>query len=256
LSIIKKIFFNRKNTEQVDLTDLDFDAVPKHVACIMDGNGRWAKEKGLIRSAGHREGVERVKDIVRMSSDIGIKVLTLYAFSTENWKRPKAEVGVLMNLLIEYLRAEIKELHKNNVKLLTIGDISRLPEKAIDEIMASKKKTENNTGMQLNIALNYGSRVEIVNAVKNIASKVKMGSVEIADIDEVMISNHLDTSTQPDPDLVIRTSGENRVSNFLLYQIAYSEFVFLDLYWPDLTCEEYKKALVIYQNRQRRYGGI
>lgn len=256
MSIIKKIFFNKERDEKVDLSDILFDAMPKHVACIMDGNGRWAKEKGLLRAAGHREGVERVKDIVRMSSDLKIKVLTLYAFSTENWKRPKAEVGLLMNLLIEYLRGEINELHKNNVKLLTIGDISKLPKQAILEIEESKKKTENNDGMILNIALNYGSRSEIVNAVKNIVSDVNNGLIKKDNIDEETISSYLDTKGQPDPDLLIRTSGEQRISNFLLYQLAYSEFVFLDLFWPDFTCSEYKKALLIYQNRKRRFGGI
>ena len=256
MSIVKKIFFNKKKNEQMDLTDIDLNSMPLHVACIMDGNGRWAKEKGLLRSSGHREGVERVKDIVRLSSDIGIKILTLYAFSTENWKRPKAEVGLLMNLLIEYLRAEINELHKNNVKLLTIGDVSKLPKQVIDQIDESKKMTKNNTGMILNIALNYGSRAEITSAVKKIASDAVKNKISIKNIDEKTISSYLDTAGQHDPDLLIRTSGEQRISNFLLYQIAYSEFIFLDIFWPDFTCEEYKKALLIYQNRQRRFGGI
>ncbi len=256
LSLIKRLLVRKTTNLNTDISELDQSAMPVHVACIMDGNGRWAKAKGLPRSAGHREGVERVKDIVRMSSDVGIRYLTLYAFSTENWKRPKSEVSVLMNLLIEYLRAEIEELHRNNVILRTIGDISRLPEMARKEIAASKEKTKNNTGMTLNIALNYGSRAEIISGVKRIAMEAKNGVLNPDDIDEQTISDHLYTKGQPDPDLVIRTSGESRISNFLLYQIAYAELMFLDIYWPDLTCPEYKKALIEYQNRNRRFGGL
>ena len=256
MSILKRLLGRKSVPNKTDISDLDASAMPVHVACIMDGNGRWAKAKGLPRSAGHREGVERVKDIVRMSSDVGIQYLTLYAFSTENWKRPKSEVGVLMNLLIEYLRAEIEELHRNNVVLRTIGDISRLPEKARKEIEASKEKTEHNTGMTLNIALNYGSRAEIVTGVRQIAESAQNNEISISDIDETTISDNLYTVGQPDPDLVIRTSGETRISNFLLYQIAYAELMFLDIYWPDLTCSEYKKALIEYQNRNRRFGGL
>ena len=256
MGLIKKIL-KKKNTDQNrDFSDLDLSAIPSHVACIMDGNGRWAKAKGRPRAAGHREGMERVKDIVRYSSDIGVKVLTLYAFSTENWKRPKTEVGVLMGLLVEYLRSEIEELHKENVRLLTLGDISRLPDSALNEVVSAKEKTQNNTGMILNIALNYGSRLEITSAAKKLAEEVKAGTLAVEDIDEAAISDRLYTSGQPDPDLVIRTSGEQRISNFLLYQIAYSEFIFVEESWPDFNCDRYKEALLIYQKRQRRFGGL
>ncbi len=256
LGIIETLLKKQNKGDRKDYTNLKLAVTPCHVACIMDGNGRWAKAKGLPRAAGHREGMERVKDIVRMSSDIGIQVLTLYAFSTENWKRPKNEVGLLMNLLVEYLRSELDELHKENVKLLTLGDISRLPESALAEVVAAKEKTKNNTGMILNIALNYGSRLEISEAAKKIAEEVKAGELRIEDIDESTISEHLYTAGQPDPDLVIRTSGEERISNFLLYQIAYAEFIFVKESWPDFTFERYREALLIYQNRHRRFGGL
>ncbi len=250
-------FLRKKNKgDRQVYADLKLAVTPVHVACIMDGNGRWAKAKGLPRAAGHREGMERVKDIVRMSSDIGIQVLTLYAFSTENWKRPKSEVGVLMNLLVEYLRSELDELHKENVKLFTLGDISRLPEMALKEVEAAKEKTKNNTGMILNIALNYGSRLEITQAVQKIASQVKNGKIKAEDISETTVSDYLYTAGQPDPDLVIRTSGEERISNFLLYQIAYAEFIFVKEAWPDFTFDRYRDALMIYQNRHRRFGGL
>ena len=256
MSIFKNIFNKNIASISADILSLSQENLPKHVACIMDGNGRWAKKRGLPRSAGHRQGVEVVKNIVRMSSDLGIKALTLYAFSTENWKRPKSEVSVLMDLLVEYLRNEINELHKNNVKLNILGDASRLPKKVIDEIEVSKEKTKNNTGMILNIALNYGSRAEIIRAVKAIASNVQSGNILIDDISEDMISSHLDTHGQPEPDLLIRTSGEQRLSNFLLYQLAYSEMIFLDCYWPDFSNAEYQKALNLYLKRQRRFGGV
>jgi undecaprenyl diphosphate synthase len=256
LNKLSKLIFKSKPDQTIDYGSLSALDLPKHVACIMDGNGRWAKKRGLPRSAGHRQGVERVKDIVRMSSDIGIEVLTLYAFSTENWKRPKAEVGVLMGLLIEYLKNEIEELHKNNVKLLIVGDSSKLPKKVIEEIEKSREKTKNNTGMILNIALNYGSRAEIVAAVKKISLKVSENKITVDDIDENMISAHLDTAGQPDPDLLIRTSGEQRLSNYLLYQLAYAEMIFLECFWPDFTNAEFEKALRIYLKRQRRFGGV
>ncbi|MEX1307987.1 MAG: isoprenyl transferase [Eubacteriales bacterium] len=253
---MQKLLQKKNRKQNRDFSDLDLSKMPAHVACIMDGNGRWAKLKGLPRAAGHREGMERVKDIVRYSSDIGVKVLTLYAFSTENWKRPKTEVGVLMGLLVEYLRSEIEELHKENVRLLTLGDISRLPETAMKEVAAAKEKTKNNTGMILNIALNYGSRLEITQAVRKLAEEVKADTLKLEDINESAIAEHLYTAGQPDPDLVIRTSGEQRISNFLLFQIAYAEIVFIEENWPDFDCDQYKKALLIYQNRKRRFGGL
>ncbi|MEG0256722.1 MAG: isoprenyl transferase [Christensenella sp.] len=247
-------FFSKKRS--AELKELDLDKLPAHVAIIMDGNGRWAKKRALPRVAGHRAGMSKVKTIIRMSSDIGIKYLTLYAFSTENWKRPKEEVGALMGLLIEYLQRELDEMHERNVVFNTIGDITKLPQAVIDVLENAKHKTKDNTGMTLNIALNYGSRVEITAAVKKIAAEVKNGVLAAEDITEQTISDNLETAGQPDPDFMIRTSGEERLSNYLLYQLAYAEFYFTPVYWPDFDEQEYEKALLEYQNRQRRYGGI
>ncbi|MEG1990497.1 MAG: isoprenyl transferase [Christensenella sp.] len=247
-------FFSKKRS--AELKELDLDKLPAHVAIIMDGNGRWAKKRALPRVAGHRAGMSKVKTIIRMSSDIGIKYLTLYAFSTENWKRPKEEVGALMGLLIEYLQRELDEMHERNVVFNTIGDITKLPQAVIDVLENAKHKTKDNTGMTLNIALNYGSRVEITAAVKQIAADVKNGVLAAEDITEQTISDNLETAGQPDPDFMIRTSGEERLSNYLLYQLAYAEFYFTPVYWPDFDEQEYEKALLEYQNRQRRYGGI
>ncbi len=237
-------------------TELNMENLPKHVAVIMDGNGRWAKKRLLPRAMGHRAGMGKVKTIIRMSSDIGIRYLTMYAFSTENWKRPKSEVGALMNLLIEFLTQELDEMHQKNVVFRTIGDCSILPQRVQDVLKNASEKTKNNTGMTLNIALNYGSRLEIVGAVKQIAEKAVNGELALHDITEATISDYLDTAGQPDPDFMIRTSGEERLSNFLLYQLAYAEFYFTPVYWPDFDEQEYKKALLEYQNRTRRYGGI
>lgn len=247
-------FFSRNRS--ANLSELDLGNLPVHVAIIMDGNGRWAKKRFLPRAAGHRAGMYKVKTIIRMSSDIGIKHLTLYAFSTENWKRPKEEVGALMNLLIEFLQKELDEMHERGVIFRTIGDISRLPQAVIDVLENATEKTKNNTGLTLNIALNYGSRSEIKNAVIKIADKVKNGEIVPEEITEQMISEHLDTCGQPDPDFMIRTSGEERLSNYLLYQLAYAEFYFTPVFWPDFDEVEYEKALIEYQNRQRRYGGL
>lgn len=249
----KNLFRKKK---KADLTQLDMAKLPLHVAIIMDGNGRWAKKRLLPRVAGHRAGMGTVKTIIRMSSDIGIRYLTLYAFSTENWKRPKDEVGALMNLLIEFLTKELDELHERKVVFRTIGDISKLPAPVIEVLENAKRKTAANTGMTLNIALNYGSRKEITEAVQKIAVQVKDGSIGIDAIDEQMLSDNLETSGQPDPDLMIRTSGEQRLSNYLLYQLAYAEFYFTETYWPDFNEPEYEKALLEYQNRARRYGGL
>lgn len=248
------VFFAKKRS--ADLTELDLNKLPVHVAIIMDGNGRWAKKRFLPRAAGHRAGMYKVKTIIRMSSDIGIKHLTLYAFSTENWKRPKEEVGALMSLLIEFLQKELDEMHERGVVFRTIGDISKLPQAVIDVLENAKQKTRNNTGLTLNIALNYGSRIEIANATKQIAAEVKAGTLAIEDITQDTISGHLETAGQPDPDFMIRTSGEERLSNYLLYQLAYAEFYFTPVYWPDFDEREYEIALLEYQNRQRRYGGL
>lgn len=247
-------FFAKKR--KAELTHLDMNNLPTHVAIIMDGNGRWAKKRMMPRVAGHRAGMGKVKTIIRMSSDIGIKYLTLYAFSTENWKRPQEEVGALMGLLIEYLQKELDEMHEKNVIFNTIGDITKLPKEVIAVLENAKEKTKNNTGMTLNIALNYGSRAEIAEAVGKIAQKVKDGRLRVEEIDTQTISDHLETAGQPDPDYMIRTSGEERLSNYLLYQLAYAEFYFTPVYWPDFDEAEYEKALIEYQGRQRRYGGL
>lgn len=238
------------------INKLDMSQIPKHIAIIMDGNGRWAKEKRLPRVAGHKAGVENLRDIIRTSSTIGISYLTLYAFSTENWKRPLEEINALMDLLVIYLRKEVNQLYKNNVRIQVIGDISMLPTKAINEINKAITKTSMNDGLIVNIALNYGSRTEIVNASKNIFEDLKKNIIKLEDVDENLFEKYLYTSNIPDPDLVIRTSGEIRISNFLLWQIAYSELWFTDIYWPDFTGEHLKKAIFDYQNRGRRFGGI
>lgn len=230
--------------------------IPRHVAIIMDGNGRWAKKRGLIRSFGHRAGMEAVKRIVKASSKIGIKYLTLYAFSTENWRRPVNEINVLMNLLVEYLSKEITELNQNNVKINFIGDLTNIPNKCIKQIREAEELTKNNEGLVLNIALNYGGRNEIVNAVKKICKDAINNNIEITDIDENMVSRYLFTAGQPDPDLLIRPSGELRLSNFLLWQSAYSELWFSDILWPDFTEDDLYKAIEDYQKRDRRFGGI
>jgi len=239
------------------LEELDLSKLPDHVAIIMDGNGRWAKKRGLPRIMGHKAGVETIKRIVRLSSDLGIKYLTLYAFSTENWKRPKDEVSFLMRLLIEYLNKELKELHDENVKVNAIGRISELPQAAYECLLNAMAYTSGNTGLVLNLALNYGGRMEIVDAVNNIIKDINDGKLQRnSSIDQNIFISYLYTASMPDPDLLIRTSGEMRISNFLLYQIAYTEMYFTDVYWPDFSDEEYLKALIDYQKRQRRYGAI
>lgn len=238
------------------LSKIDMEKLPKHVAIIMDGNGRWAKKRLLPRTAGHREGVERVKEIVEVAGNLGIPYLTLYAFSTENWGRPKEEIDTLMKLLVEYLRKELNTLHKNNVKINILGDIEKLPKLPREEVRKAIEKTRDNKKMNLNIALNYGGRNEIINGIKSLISDVKKGDVVLEDIDEDLFKSYLFTKNQPDPDLLIRPSGEKRLSNFLLYQIAYTEFVFSDVYWPEFTTEQFYKSLIEYQNRNRRFGGI
>lgn len=230
--------------------------IPKHVAIIMDGNGRWAKERGFPRFKGHQEGMDNVKRIVKVANREGVKVLTIYAFSTENWKRPKAEVDFLMKLPTQFLSVYLPELIEENVKVTMIGHFNRLPEhtkKAMDEAV---EKTKHNTGLILNIAFNYGGRMEITEAVKEITYKVNHGKLSVDDIDETTITDHLYTKKLPDPDLLIRTSGEVRLSNFLLWQLAYSEFWFSPVHWPAFDEEEFLKALDIYSQRKRRFGGL
>ena len=228
--------------------------VPKHIAIIMDGNGRWAKERGLPRIAGHREGINSVREITRICGEIGVKYLTLFTFSTENWNRPKREVKALMTLLLSTIKKEIKELHKNNVKFSTIGDISILPKSTEKGIKEGINLTSNNSGLNLILALNYGSRQEILSAVNNIISDVNKKDIEIDSIDENIFSSYLYTNNCPDPDLLIRTSGELRISNFLLWQSAYTEMYLTDTYWPSFRENELFQAILDFQNRERRFG--
>ncbi|WCO02073.1 isoprenyl transferase [Psychroserpens ponticola] len=230
------------------------DKLPKHVAIIMDGNGRWAKQKGMLRAIGHENGTKSVRDVVEASAEIGIKNLTLYAFSTENWNRPKLEVKTLMKLLVKSLKKEIKTLQDNNIKLSAIGNLNDLPKKAHTELLEVIDKTKSNTHMTLTLALSYGSREELINAIKEISMNVKNNIISAESIDESIINKHLYTQNLPNVDLLIRTSGEHRISNFLLWQIAYAELYFTDILWPDFTKQDLYKALINYQNRERRFG--
>lgn len=234
---------------------IDLEKIPAHIAIIMDGNGRWAQSRNLPRMAGHNAGMIAMKEIVKASSILGVQHLTVYAFSTENWKRSSEEVGGIFKLLLIYIEKELKELHENNVKVKILGDYQRLPKEAVRSLERTLETTKNNTGLQFNIALNYGGRDEILRSFKVLAEKVEAGEIKPDDLTEEMIGEYLYTSGIPDPDLIIRTSGEKRLSNFLLWQSAYSEFVFPEVYWPDFTREEYEKAIEIFQNRKRRFGG-
>lgn len=242
--------------EESLIASLDLSRLPRHVAIIMDGNGRWARRRGMPRALGHRAGVESLRDVVRVSAEIGLQVLTVYAFSTENWKRPREEIDVLMNLLVEYLHKEIDELLRNNVRINAIGKIGELPAHAREAITVAQKKTENCTGLNFNIALNYGGRTELVDAVREISAKVAGKEISPDDIDQDVISSHLYTAGQPDPDLLIRPSGDYRVSNFLLWQLAYTEFWLTDIMWPDFRRIHLVRALVDFQRRHRRFGGL
>jgi len=228
--------------------------IPKHVAMIMDGNGRWAKLRGKPRVFGHKNGVKAVREVINAAGNAGVKALTLYAFSTENWNRPKAEVKTLMTLLLSSLKNEAKELVKNNIKLQIIGNQESLPKSVLKGLNKVIELTKNNDALTLTIALSYGSRQEIVNAFKNISKKIVNNQLSIKEIDENIINNHLYTFTLPDVDLMIRTSGEKRISNFLLWQIAYAELHFTDVLWPDFTKNDFYNAILEYQNRERRFG--
>jgi len=230
------------------------DNIPKHLAIIMDGNGRWAKQKGLLRTLGHESGTKSVKRIVETCSKLGIENLTLYAFSTENWNRPKLEVDTLMKLLVSSLRKETKTFQENNIRLNAIGNLTKLPNSILKELNEVMDKTKDNTTMTLTLALSYGSREELLNVVKNISDKVKNNIISIEAIDESIINQHLYTHNLPDVDLLIRTSGEHRISNFLLWQIAYAELFFTDVLWPDFTEEHLYEAIISYQKRERRFG--
>ena len=231
-------------------------SLPQHVAIIMDGNGRWAKQRSLPRIEGHRQGAESARTIIRTSGELGIKYLTLYAFSAENWNRPKDEVDALMKYLIHYLKTETPELNKNNVRLEVIGQIYRLPENVQEYLKKSIATLSKNSGLTLVMALSYGSRIEIVDAVRGIAEKVKQGKLDPADITEQVFAQHLYTRNIPDPDLLIRTSGEMRVSNFLLWQISYAELVITPTLWPDFRKPQFFAALEEYARRHRRFGGV
>ena len=233
---------------------LTTDRPPEHVAIIMDGNGRWAKKQGLARVFGHQKGVETVHEITTAAAELGLKYLTLYTFSTENWNRPKEEVDAIMTLLVDTIAKERPTLMKNNVRLLTIGDTNRLPDEARKKYLQLIDDTAGNTGLSLVLALSYSSRWEITEAMKRIAHKVESGEMKADDITEQTLTDNMTTACIPDPDLLIRTSGEYRISNFLLWQLAYSEMYFTDCYWPEFTREEFYKALVDYAQRERRFG--
>jgi len=240
---------------QVDYKNqINTNNLPKHIAIIMDGNGRWAKQKGLLRTIGHEKGSKAVREVVEASAELGLENLTLYAFSTENWKRPKYEVDTLMKLLVSSLRKEIHRLQDNNIKLNAIGSLNLLPTKVLTELNEVIDSTKNNSRMTLTVALSYGSREELVHAMKEIGNKVKNNIISPEKIDETIINEHLYTQNLPDVDLLIRTSGEQRISNFLLWQIAYAELYFTDVLWPDFSKEELYLALHSYQNRERRFG--
>lgn len=235
---------------------LDKEGVPSHIAIIMDGNGRWAKKRALPRVAGHHEGMKTVRKITKLANELGVSVLTLYAFSTENWKRPKIEVDFLMRLPEEFLSTFLPELIEENVRVEMMGYHDNLPAHTIEAVKKAKEATKNNTGLVLNFALNYGSRAEMVDAVKDIAAQVAAGTLKIDDISEDHIADGLMTKGLPEPDLLIRTSGEVRLSNFMLWQLAYTEFWFTDTLWPDFNEDSLIEAIGVYQKRNRRFGGL
>ena len=250
-----KFFKGETHVEDEEIT-LDMDNIPEHIAIIMDGNGRWAKKRKLPRTMGHKAGVETIRRVLKEADKLGVRYMTLYAFSTENWKRPKDEVSALMKLLVQYLRQEIKELHKNGVKINVLGDISRLPKECQEEIEKSVIKTQNNTGIVMNIALNYGGRDEILRAVNLISDDIEKGIIKSSEIDQNIFEDYLYTKGIPDPDIIIRPSGEQRLSNFLLWQCAYSEFWYSDICWPDFKETDLHKAIYDFQKRDRRFGGV
>ncbi|MBF1209112.1 MAG: isoprenyl transferase [Gemella morbillorum] len=248
--------FFKKNRLEEKIEEKKLKKIPTHVAIIMDGNGRWAKKRNMPRVKGHYEGMQTVKKITKYASKLGIQYLTLYAFSTENWARPKEEVSYLMDLPEKMFTSFMPELMENNVKVEVIGVVEKLPENTRKAVEDAIEQTKNNTGLKLIFALNYGSKDEIVTAVKRIAQGAANNEYKVEEIDEQLISDNLFTKDTPDPDLLIRTSGEQRISNFLLWQIAYSEFIFTKVAWPDFVEEEFYKALLEYQSRDRRFGGL
>ena len=233
----------------------DFAKLPRHVASIMDGNGRWAKKHKLNVAMGHRQGVETLREVIRHTDDLGIEALTIYAFSTENWNRSKEEVGALMQLILDFFKSEIDELMEKNVRILILGEKDVFPEKQREVLIEAENRSAANTGLTLNICLNYGGRAELTRAAKSIAQDVKAGVLSLDDVDEPLSSKRLYTANQPDVDLMIRTSGEMRLSNFLLWQCAYAEFLFPKVLWPDFSVQDYDEALLAYGGRERRFGG-
>lgn len=242
---------NKKYCDSINETN-----IPTHVAVIMDGNGRWAKKRNMPRLYGHRQSMEAVRTIIQSCVDLGVKYLTLYAFSTENWKRPKDEVDGLMSLMVEFFNKEIDQLYKKGVKIRILGNLDKMPENAKKCALDAMEKTINNNILGLNIALNYGGRADVIHAVKQIAHKIKSGDLDVEDINEEMFGGFLYTKDLPDPDLMIRTGGETRTSNFLIWQLSYAELWFTNTYWPDFTKETLCNAIYDYQNRDRRYGGL
>lgn len=249
------MFFKKKKSE-ISYHDLDMNNIPEHIAFIMDGNGRWAKQRKMPRTYGHHEGTKTIRDIALSCNKLGVKAMTVYAFSTENFARPDQEVQYIFKLPKDFFESYMKELMENNVKITTIGHLEMAPQETQDIINKAIEKTSHNTGLILCFAFIYGGRDEIVWATKKIAQKVKNDEISIDDIDENIFNHELMTKDLPDVDLMVRTSGEQRLSNFLLWQLAYAEFVFTDVYWPDFNEEELKKAIWLYQNRDRRFGGL
>lgn len=258
--MFKGLFQTKKKAPKaelaLDLTDIDLNNIPKHIAIIMDGNGRWAKAQGKVRTFGHQAGAETLKTIVRAADKLGVKVISAYAFSTENWKRPVTEVNFIMELLSRYLTSEIEEFNENNVQVRFIGSREGLPEIVNEKMDKAIAATKDNTGIILNLAINYGGQAEIVQAVKNIAAQVEAGTLKVTDITNEVFENHLYTKGLPAPDLLIRPGGDLRISNFLLWQIAYAEIWTTDVYWPDFLPEHLLQAISAYQGRERRFGGL
>ena len=245
----------KRNVRRAALVREDFAKLPRHVAIIMDGNGRWAKQHKLNVAMGHRQGVETLREIIRHTDDLGIEALTIYAFSTENWNRSKEEVAALMQLILDFFKSEIDELMEKNVRILILGEKDVFPEKQRAVLIEAENRSAKNTGLTLNICLNYGGRAELVRAAKSIVEAVQAGKLSLDNVNEQTISDHLYTAGQPDVDLMIRTSGEMRLSNFLLYQCAYAEFLFPKVLWPDFSVQDYDEALLAYGGRERRFGG-
>ena len=250
------MFSKTKLDQSVMEEDIQLDNIPKHIAIIMDGNGRWAKKRGLPRVAGHREGMNTIRRIVRQANKYGVKILTLYAFSTENWKRPRPEVEFLMRLPERFLSKELPELIEQNVRVRITGEKDKLPEYTKRAVEKAVKETAHNDGLILNFALNYGSRSEMIQAIQSICRDVNDNNLSIDEIDEACFTDRLMTHDLDDPDLLIRTSGEIRLSNFMLWQLAYAEFWFTNVLWPDFKEDDFQEAILVYQNRQRRYGGV